>query len=301
MKTSVSVCLCTFRRTSLAATLESLAAQRLPAGMQLEVVVVDSDLAGSGWGHVEQAMSTLPINIRYVVAASPGVAAARNRALEEARGEWLAFIDDDEVAAPNWVAELFKCAIRTKAQVVFGLVRSVYPVGCADWIREGDLFGRTLPPTGTQVDHGPTGNALLARSVLAPGCDRFDVAYGATGGEDTEFFFRLSRTGTRMVVCREAVVSETVEEQRLNRRFLLKKAVRVGETYFRIFYTGAGCFKRGVLISRALAQCIVAACLAAALRPGGLGRSMVYQIKAASNLGKVRAALGFRGVELYKG
>lgn len=301
MTLTVSVCLCTFRRQSLTATLEGLARQVLPSEVKLDVVLVDSDRAGSAQIQIEQARARLPLSIRNFVAERPGVAEARNKAVSEATGDWLAFIDDDEVPAPDWLSQLLACADASGAQVVFGTVNPIYPKGCPGWIEESDLFGRSLPPTGTRVTHGPTGNALIARAALAGETSFFNIAYGTTGGEDTEFFYRLSQKGVLMVTCREAVVSETVEAHRLNRKFLLQKAVRVGETYFRIFFADASSIARYALLIRAAIQWLAACVLAMLLLPLGLGRSMKYQIKAAANLGKLRAAAGHAAIELYKG
>lgn len=299
--THVSVCLCTFRRASLVDTLVGLAAQKLKAGITFDVVVVDSDLQGSAQDVVARAQSTLPISIRYVRADVAGVAAARNLAVANAVGPWLAFLDDDEVPATNWLSALVACAECHQAQVVFGTVETRYPDGCPAWIRDVDLFGKYTAPTGTRVQHGPTCNTLLWRHALDGQPHVFDLSYGTTGGEDTELFNRLSAQGVVMVTCREAVVSETIESHRLNRHFLMRKAVRVGETYFRIFFAQAPLFARASLLARASAQCLLASLVALILLPFGLGRSMVYQIKAAANLGKLRAALGHSAVELYKG
>lgn len=297
----ISVCLCTFRRESVVDTLESLAKQLLSPSLRLEVVVVDSDAAGSARDRVEKALTRFPFAIRYVVAERPGVAEARNAAIREASGRWLAFIDDDEVAYLDWLAMLLRCAEDHAAQVVFGAVRTHYPETCPDWIRRADLFGKQLPPTGTRVSHGATCNALVARSALSGETRFFDTAYGATGGEDTEFFYRLAQKGTLMVTCQEAVVSETVEPHRMNRDFLLRKAVRVGETYFRIFFGNASRSRRAALLARAGLQWLAASAIALCLRPTGLGKSMRYRIKAAANLGKLRAAAGCDAVRLYGG
>lgn len=104
-----------------------------------------------------------------------------------------------------------------------------------------------------------------------------------------------------MVTCQEAVVRETVEPQRLTREFLLRKAVRVGETYFRIFFDNASRIQRGALLVRAGVQWLAASAIALCLRPSGLGRSMRFRIKAAANFGKLRAAAGCDAVRLYGG
>lgn len=297
----VSICLCTFRRESVVDTLQSLGAQLISPALRLEIIVVDSDAAGSARRLVDGERPTLPFPIHYVVAERPGVAEARNAAVREASGRWLAFIDDDEVAYLDWLAMLLRCAERYSAQVVFGAVRTEYPDTCPDWIRRSNLFGKQVAPTGTPVTHGATCNALVARTALSGEFRLFDPAYGATGGEDTEFFFRLSKRGVRMVTCQEAVVRETVEPQRLSREFLLRKAVRVGETYFRIFFGNASRAQRGALLVRAGAQWLAASAIALCLRPSGLGRSMRFRIKAAANFGKLRAAAGCDAVRLYGG
>ena len=300
MTLKISICLCTFRRPSVTATLESLAGQELPPHVELEIVVVDSDPAGSARLRIEQARAQLPIAIHYVRAERPGIAEARNKAVRHAGGDWLAFIDDDEVAANNWIATLLDCAERHAAQVVFGAVVTHYPENCPEWIKSADLFGKRLPPTGTRVEHGPTCNALVARAAIAGETGLFDEAYGTTGGEDTEFFYRLSRKGVSMVACQEAIVSETVEAHRLNSKFLLRKAIRVGETYFRIFFADAPPVVRAVLLARAGLQWLAASAIALLVLPLSRGTSMHYQIKAAANLGKLRAAAGHAAIELYR-
>jgi succinoglycan biosynthesis protein ExoM len=301
MTIRISVCLCTYRRESLMATLKGLAVQQLPSTVLVDIVVVDSDANGSAQPQIDLARAQLPITINSFVATRPGVAEARNMAVSKATGDWLAFIDDDEVPEPDWLEKLLACAKVYDAQVVFGEVRTLYPIESPDWIRENDLFGKSLAPTGTLVKHGPTCNTLLARAAIANETHIFDVAYGTTGGEDTEFFYRLSNKGVRMVTCCEAIVSETVEKHRLNQTFILKKAVRVGETYFRIFFADKSLILRMTLLFRASLQWFIAYAIAMLCRPLGLGRSMKYQMKAAANLGKIRAALGLNAVELYKG
>lgn len=302
MKMRVTVCLSTFRRASVVHTLESVAAQELPPHVALDVVVVDSDCRdGSAADRVAAAATRLPVPIRYVRAERPGVAEARNKAISEAEGDWLAFIDDDEAAAPDWIAQLVACAQAHAAQAVVGSVHTLYPPGCPEWISSANLFGKNLPPTGMQMDSGATCNAIVARSALAGEAPVFDPAYGRTGGEDTDLFARLARRGVMIVSCREAVVSETVEPARLNRDFLLARAMRVGETYFRIFIADRRPPRRAVELLRAGLQWAAASLIAAVLRPAGEGRSMVFRIKAAANLGKLRAASGVAAIEIYKG
>ena len=102
---TVSVCIATYRRAErLAAVLDDLTRQtRLPD----EVVVVDNDAAASARLVVEHRLcQSAPFPIRYAVQPVKNISLTRNKTVELAGGDWLAFIDDDERAPPPWLAQL---------------------------------------------------------------------------------------------------------------------------------------------------------------------------------------------------
>src|ERR1035437_1933726 len=90
----LSMCVCTFRRTDgIRRALESLAECRKPVGVRAEIIVVDNDSAMSGKQACDAFQSShLECQVKYVVEAVPGIAAARNRCLAEATGDWVTFI-----------------------------------------------------------------------------------------------------------------------------------------------------------------------------------------------------------------
>ncbi|MDE1985076.1 MAG: glycosyltransferase [Alphaproteobacteria bacterium] len=227
----ISVCICTFKRPSVADTLESIAAQVLPAGVQTEIVVVDNDAVRSAEATVGRQASSAFISVKYAVEPVQNIALARNRALALAAGEWLAFIDDDEVADPNWLATLLSAAQSYCADVVIGRVQAVYPIGTPQWLRRADPLSRNWGPTGTIRATGSTANALLNRNAVLTGGVRFDKAFGRTGGEDTDFFNRLHLAGLQIVVANEAIVRERIMPERLHGAYLRRRAVRAGHSY----------------------------------------------------------------------
>jgi succinoglycan biosynthesis protein ExoM len=96
---TVSVCIATYRRAErLAAVLDDLTRlTRLPD----EVVVVDNDAAASARPVVEHRLREgAPFPIRYAVQPVKNISLTRNKTVELAGGDWLAFIDDDERAPP---------------------------------------------------------------------------------------------------------------------------------------------------------------------------------------------------------
>ena len=99
------------RAATLAETLASLAAQRLPADVDTECIVVDNNSSDRTPAVVDEAAARAPFAIRRVFETGPGSSFARNRAVDEAAGDFILFIDDDAVADSDWAA-LMLAAIR---------------------------------------------------------------------------------------------------------------------------------------------------------------------------------------------
>ena len=92
------------------------------AGVDAEVIVVDNAPAPGDADAVVDAIRDGP-PVRAVWEATPGIAAARNRAVAEAAGaDLVAFVDDDEVVDPGWAAALLATQRSTGADLVTGPV-----------------------------------------------------------------------------------------------------------------------------------------------------------------------------------
>ena len=89
----------------------------------IELVVVDNDQTPSAEPLTTALAAEAPFPVIYVHEPEPGVANARNAALEQASGDFIAFLDDDEEAPEGWLAALLAAQQRFAADVVFGPVR----------------------------------------------------------------------------------------------------------------------------------------------------------------------------------
>ncbi len=231
----LTIGLLTFRRPDdLAVVLPLLldqAASLEHPDLAVDVLVVDNDAGGSGRPVVEALGSA---RVRYAVEPTPGIAAARNRVLDEAaHSRFLVFIDDDERPHPGWLQALVETQQRGAAVAVAGAVVSDFAHEPEPWIDAGDFFRRRRLPTGTRIAVAATNNLLLdMRAVQAAGL-RFDAAFGLTGGSDTLFTRRLGATGP-MLWCDEAVVTDHVPASRLTRRWVLQRAFRSGNSASRV-------------------------------------------------------------------
>ena len=188
---------------------------------RVRIVVVDNDPAGSAAGLVGATPE-----VHYHHELRPGIAHARNRALDAAAdSDLLVFIDDDERPRAGWLRSLLTVRSETGATVVAGRVISEFDVEPDAWVQAGGFFRRRSLTTGAPIDVAATNNLLLdLRAVREEGL-RFDPRFGLTGGEDTLFTRTLHARGAQMVWCNEAVVTDVVPADRVTRRAVLRRAM----------------------------------------------------------------------------
>jgi succinoglycan biosynthesis protein ExoM len=229
----ITVAVCTFRRPDqLRALLSTLVTIDTPAGDSVDVVVVDNDPAESARSIVESSGHP---TVRYVTEPRPGIAAARNAALRAAdSATFVAFLDDDEEPARDWLVRLVECARRYDADAVAGPTYSRFAVPPPRWMTRGGFFDRQELGTGTAVSAAAAGNLLLRMASLDRLESWFDDRFGLTGGEDTELTARLVRTGGRLVWCDEASTYETVPAERVRAGWVFRRAYRSGNTAGRV-------------------------------------------------------------------
>jgi succinoglycan biosynthesis protein ExoM len=174
-----------------------------------------------------------------------GVAAARNRGVHESKGEWIAFIDDDEIAEPDWLKTLMNEAAISNADCVGGIVKLKLPGGLESNIL-GTVrkhFGEASPDMGWFQKrlnyYGPgTGNALVKANVFEH-IGFFDPSLPQVG-EDQDFFRRARRSGYKIVHSWNALVHHAIPVSRLEPGTLLSQSVQGGRglAYFDGKYRG---------------------------------------------------------------
>lgn len=201
---------------------------------ELRVIIVENGMAATAERDLALQLSRaegLGVPVHILLEPRPGVAHVRNRAVEVALqqgADRLAFLDDDEVAHAGWLAGLVAASLEHRAPIVAGPVRSVAPPAADGELLEAGLFGRTSPPTGTQLRRCATGNVLVDAQVFRSVTPWFDERLGSTGGEDTEFFGRARAAGHTIVWSREGVVDEHVEIDRYNIQYVIRRAYQSG-------------------------------------------------------------------------
>jgi hypothetical protein len=173
----------------------------------------------------------------------------------------VAFIDDDECPGGDWLVQLYRTLKKHSADGVLGPVLPDFPADAPRWLKRGRFFDRRRLPTGTRISarDARTGNVLLLRSVFPEGESWFDPAFGRTGGEDSDFFWRQCNIGRVFIWCDEAFVYEAVPPERWKASFHLKRLLRAG--------TQDGEWIRAGRLPGMLARNFAILCACAALAP----------------------------------
>ncbi|MDM9622497.1 glycosyltransferase [Rhizobium sp. S96] len=294
----IDIGICTYRRASLDEALLSLAVLAVPEGATLRIIVADNDKAPSAQARVDALRHTVPHEIAYVHCPASNISIARNACLDNATGDFLAFIDDDEDASEEWLVELLATAKATKADAVLGPVRSVYSQTAPAWMREGD-FHSTLPVwVAGEIRTGYTCNVLLRLASQTVAGRRFNLALGRTGGEDTEFFSHMHADGGKIAYAENAYVYEPVTESRADLTWLAKRRFRFGQTHGRLLQQKSPGLKRIKTIGLALAK--AGFCYAAALACvfSAVPRYR-YALRGVMHSGVVSGLLGVREIRQY--
>ena len=233
MASDVCILVPTLRRPeSLDRALRSLFHQTGVADRVREIMVVDNDPLGSAAAMVEGLRALSPWPLIYRHAANPGVATVRNAGLAETHAPLIAFLDDDQVAGPTWLAGMLDAQTSTGADVVFCQTRGHAP-DAEPWLRPylERFFGREGPDRTGLIDY-PTygcGNSLMVRQTALPGKAPFDPAFDQAGGEDDALFAALASRGGRFAWAADAWVDEIALPHRATLRYALARAFAYGQ------------------------------------------------------------------------
>ncbi len=234
--THITVCICTYRRPDLLARLlGELERQQTEDRFTFSVVVCDNDRTSSAREVALAFAERTNIPLTYDTQPEKNIALTRNRALTHATGDYVAFIDDDEFPAPQWLSALLATCSKFGASGVLGPVRPHFDTPPPAWVIKGRFCERHEPATGTIMpwNRSRTGNLLFRREIIDGLSQPFDPAFG-TGGEDVDFFRRMSAKGCRFVWCNEAVAHESVPPARWTRGYMLRRALLRGRNNLKL-------------------------------------------------------------------
>jgi glycosyltransferase involved in cell wall biosynthesis len=243
----VSIVICTLdRHEGLGRAVRSCLEQDARASLTYEIVIVDNSATANARDLVQRSWGDRPGLVRYVSEPRTNIAHARNSGIAAARGRYIAFMDDDMAAPPDWLANAVETMERTAADVLIGKVIPEFEGGggwgstLPDPVR---WFGRAFALSDGAIvpakreGHVPgagTGNCVLRRTSALHEPSPFDAAFGEGGGEDTDFLQRLGQRGAVTVFSERAWMIEFVPANRNTAEYLVRRNYRTSQQFVRI-------------------------------------------------------------------
>jgi succinoglycan biosynthesis protein ExoM len=293
----VDVGVCTFRRESVTATLQSLGAQRLPPTIRMRVIVADNEPTPAAEARVRTAAEAFGLDVAYVHAPANNICIARNAILDALAGDYLAFIDDDQLAAPDWIDRLTDAIRRQGCDAVLGPVKAVYPAEAPAWVAAGDFLSFEPVRVAGRILKGYTCNALIRTDSIRRHGLRFDLSLGRSGGEDDAFFYQLTDGGGVIGYAADAHVAEPAAASRTSLGWLMKRSFRFGQSHGRRLARPV-LHVRIAQIGLATAKGAVCLAAAAATAPSPVQRGK-WLVRGALHAGAAARLAGFKELQLY--
>jgi glycosyltransferase involved in cell wall biosynthesis len=242
----ISAAICTYNRSAyLGAAIESVARQTLDPDLY-EVVIVDNNSTDATKQVVDSAVSQhADVHIRYVTESVQGLSAARNRASAEARGQYIAYLDDDAHAEPAWLSATLNAFqnLKPAPACVGGRIYPDWEGGIPGWVPTQFLSLYSFLDHGDkplclndQPDRSYLNGANIAfRKALIAGGYAFSNALGRRGtnllsGEETEVIHKLIADGYWVYYVPNSIVWHTVLPDRQKRSYLIRRVFAEGAT-----------------------------------------------------------------------
>ena len=230
----ISVVVCTFNRAALLAEcLRSLASQTLDK-RYYEVIVVNNNSTDDTQGITEEFCQKND-NFSLVIETSQGLSHARNRGRKEAKGEYVAYIDDDARAFNNWCENIFKYILKNPQVEAFGgPYQAYYNSEKPEWYKDeyGSWFltGEERLLNDTEFINGT--NMVYKKSIFQK-IGGFSTQIGMTGnkisyGEETNLQLRFRAIGGNINYVPEIIVEHLVLPTKMSLKWMLQSEFNNG-------------------------------------------------------------------------
>lgn len=237
----LSLVIATYNRAEqLMITLSSVAAQS-KASAQWECIVVDNNSMDDTKKRAEAFIAEHPnLNIRYHFEQKQGLSHARNAGIEQAQGDIIAFIDDDERIVPDFISAYIKLFdSHPNAMAAGGKIIAEYPTGRPRWMSH-----YTERPIANPMDFGdyvrafpkgriPGGGNMAMRRDVFTQIGLFNTSLGRTGksligGEESDLFERIAAAGMECYYTPRAVMYHIIPTEKLTESYFERLCYNTG-------------------------------------------------------------------------
>lgn len=230
----ITVVLCTYNRAqSLQSALKSVAASVLPESVEWEILIVDNNSNDQTRTVAQEFCNRYPGRFRYLFEAQQGKSYALNAGIHEARGNVLAFMDDDVTVQPSWLQNLTAALQNEEWAGAGGRVVPEWNCSPPRWLSVesrhafGPLVGFDPSPKPGQLKEAPIGANMAFRREMFEKYGGFRTDLGPRAAkygtnEDSEFGDRLLSAGERLRYEPSALVYHPVPRNRIEKQYFLR-------------------------------------------------------------------------------
>lgn len=240
-KLRLSIVICTYNRAELLQScLMSLIRQTADPSL-FEIIVVNNNSTDNTQEIVE-TFSTRHSNIIGVVEFQQGLSHARNRGFRQARTDWVAFLDDDARARPDYVDRLLHDIKHCDFDALGGVYMPWYKYGKPKWFKDrygSNKANRIHMDKIADCSHVSGGNCAFKKTVLEE-MSGFAGNLGMKGnklsyGEETLLQIQMRREGKRIGFDHQLVVDHAVMPDKMKVAWFFASAFIHGRDYWQIF------------------------------------------------------------------
>ncbi len=201
----ISIVICTYNRSRLLRKcLDSLVGQTASLD-QVEIIVVDNNSSDDTPAAVNDFAEKIQ-NLIYVTEIEQGLSNARNTGYKNARAEWVAYLDDDGIAYPDYIEQIYRTIENYDFDCFGGVYDAFFETHPPKWLPKN--FGRKdyYPDHVediTETIQTASGGVIIFKKHVLEELNGFDISWGMNGkqvayGEETELQQRLRKAGKRI-------------------------------------------------------------------------------------------------------
>lgn len=231
----ISIVICTYNRgRMLAETLSSFSAMELPTSGSMELLIVDNRSTDSTKQVTDEFVSRDGGYVRYIYEPKQGLSHARNTGIAAARGEIIAFVDDDVYFDRGWLNTVINAfRVHPDADALGGKSVPIFEGGRPSWMEENflSLYGDTGFGDDsrwlTYPEH-PFGLNMAFRRSVFERIGAFNPDLGRKkrsllSNEESELFHRISANGSKVYYAPSALLHHRIPKNRVDPRWIVER------------------------------------------------------------------------------
>ena len=236
--TKFSIVIATYNRAEVLRENLQAIAERVDDFDQFEVLVVDNDSADDTKAVTGVFQNSIP-SLRYIFEPKAGVSNARNRGAEEAKADWLIFLDDDCKIRDTFCDAARRILLEDKYRFVGGIYHAWYPTGKPQWLNSHQFSNIDVMPEGNPVlperRFASAGIVLIEKKLLV-GAGMWPTELGGVGkimrfGEENLLQRQVRKMDVPIAMSRGLAMDHLVPNYKLKMSWWIKSRFQKGRDY----------------------------------------------------------------------